>query len=105
MLLQVVTQLGADTDPHEIDVHRGVAGRQIVVSIASFDPDDPRVRELHDVRERLAAFPWDRLAETRGRDDALRREAMALVAQSEERINILRSEQEKTVLRGHDGRR
>ena len=69
MLLQVVTQLGADTDPHEIDVHRGVAGRQIVVSIASFDPDDPQVRELQDVRERLAAFPWDRLVETRGRDD------------------------------------
>ena len=105
VLLQVVTQLGVDTDPHEIDVHRGVAGRQIGVSIASFDPDDPRVRELHDVRERLAAFPWDRLADTQGRDDALRREAMALVAQSEERINTLRSEQEKTVLRGHDGRR
>ena len=96
VLLQVVTQLGVDTDPHEIDVHRGVAGRQIGVSIASFDSDDPRVRELHDVRERLAAFPWDRLAESRGRDDTLRREAMALVGQSEERINTLRSEQEKT---------
>ena len=96
VLLQVVTQLGVDADPHEIDVHRGVAARQIGVSIASFDAADPRVRELHDVRERLAAFPWDRLAETRGRDDALRREAMALVGQSEERINVLRSEQEKT---------
>ncbi len=96
VLLQVVTRLGVDTDPHEIDVHRGVAARQIGVSIASFDAADPRVRELHDVRERLAAFPWDRLAETRGRDDALRREAMTLVGQSEERINALRSEPEKT---------
>ena len=86
VLLQVVTQLGVDTDPQEIDVHR-VAGRQIGVSIASFDPDDPRVRELHDVRERLAAFPWDRLADTRGRDDVRCAEAMALVGQSEERIN------------------
>ena len=41
VLLQVVTQLGVDTDPHEIDVHRGVAARQIGVSIASFDADRP----------------------------------------------------------------
>ena len=95
VLLQVVTQLGVDTDPQDIDVHRGVAGRQIAVSIASFDPDDPRVQELHDVRRDLSAFPWDRLADTRGRNDALRRQAMALVARSEERINVLRSEQEK----------
>ena len=95
VLLQAVTQFGPDSDPDEIDLHRGVAGRQIVVSIASFEPGDPQVRELQDVRRDLAAFPWDRLVETRGRDLALRREAIDLVARSERRVNVLRSEQEK----------
>jgi diguanylate cyclase (GGDEF)-like protein/PAS domain S-box-containing protein len=99
VLLQAVTQFGPDSDPQEIDLHRGVSGRQIVVSIASFDEGDPEIRELQDVRAQLAAFPWDRLVESRGRDDDLRREAMALVAQSEERINILRSGQEKQFYR------
>jgi diguanylate cyclase (GGDEF)-like protein/PAS domain S-box-containing protein len=92
-LLQVVTRFGPDSDPDEIAVHRGVAGRQIVVSIASFEEGDPQARELQDVRSRLTAFPWDRLAETR--DDVLRRSAMALVADCEERINVVRSQQEK----------
>jgi diguanylate cyclase (GGDEF)-like protein/PAS domain S-box-containing protein len=95
VLLQAFTQFGPDSDPDDIALHRGVAGRQIVVSIASFEPGDPQVRELQDVRSALAAFPWDQLVESRGRDVALRREAMALVAQSEERVNVLRSEQEK----------
>jgi diguanylate cyclase (GGDEF)-like protein/PAS domain S-box-containing protein len=94
ILLQAVTQLDSDSDPQDIDVHRGVASRQILVSIASFEPDDPQVAELQVVRAELAGFPWDRLAEARD-DDGLRREAMAVVAQSEERINLLRSEQEK----------
>jgi diguanylate cyclase (GGDEF)-like protein/PAS domain S-box-containing protein len=96
ILLQAVTQLDAGADLQDIEVHRGVASRQILVSIASFDPDDPRVRELQDVRQRLAAFPWDRLTEGHAPDEILHREAIALVAQSEERINVLRSEQEKT---------
>ena len=66
-----------------------------MVSIVSFQPDSPQVRELQDVRAQLGAFPWDRLAESRGRDDALRREAMELIARSEERVNALRSAQEK----------
>ena len=99
VLLQAVTQLGPDSDPDEIGLHRGVSGRQIVVSISSFDEGDPEVRELQDVRAQLAAFPWDRLVETRGRDDDLQRAAMAVVAQSEERINILRSGQEQQFYR------
>ena len=99
VLLQEVTRLGADSDPDEIELHRGVSARQIVVSIASFDADDPEVRELQDVRARLAAFPWDRLIATRGRDDALRRAAMTLVTQQEERINILRTGQEQQFYR------
>ena len=99
ILLQAVTQLGSGSDPQDIDVHRGVASRQILVSIASFDPGDPRAGELQDVRQRLAAFPWDRLAEDSEPGDALHRAAMALVARSEERINALRSEQEKTFYR------
>ena len=47
------------------------------------------------MRSDLAAFPWDRLVETRGRDIALRREAIDLVARSERRVNVLRSGQEK----------
>ena len=96
VLLQVVTQLDRDSDPQDVVVHRGVAARQIGVSIASFDPGAPQVRELLDVRERLLTFPWDRLVESRGRDDDLRRAAMALLADTEERVNALRSDQEKT---------
>ena len=88
VLLQAVTQFGPDSDPDVIDLHRGVAGRQIVVSIASFEPGDPQVRELQDVRSDLAAFPWDRLVETRGRDIALRREAIDLVARSERHLRV-----------------
>jgi diguanylate cyclase (GGDEF)-like protein/PAS domain S-box-containing protein len=99
VLLQAVTQLDADSDPDEIDLHRGVSGRQIVVSIASFDDGAPEARELTDVRARLAAFPWDRLVATRGRDDALRRTGMAVVAAAEERINVLRSAQEQQFYR------
>jgi len=99
ILLQAVTQLDADSDPDEIDLHRGVSGRQILVSIASFDDGDPEVRELQDVRARLAAFSWARLVETRGRDESLRRAGMALVAGCEERINVLRSAQEKQFYR------
>ena len=62
-----------------------------MVSIVSFEPDSPQVRELQDVRAQLAAFPWDRLAASRGRDDGLRHEAMELIARSEERVNVLRS--------------
>jgi diguanylate cyclase (GGDEF)-like protein/PAS domain S-box-containing protein len=96
-LLQFVTQLDAGSDPDELDLHRGVAIRQILVSEAAFDDDDgdPQVGELQDVRAGLAAFDWDRLVATRGHDDGPRREAMALVARSEKRINLLRSEQEK----------
>jgi diguanylate cyclase (GGDEF)-like protein/PAS domain S-box-containing protein len=92
-LLQAVTQLPAG-DPDEIALHRGVASRQILVSSASFDAGDPQIRELQDVRAQLGAFPWDRLAADLG-NDSLRRQAMVLVAQSEKRINLLRSEQEK----------
>jgi diguanylate cyclase (GGDEF)-like protein/PAS domain S-box-containing protein len=92
-LLQAVTKLPAG-DPDEIALRRGVASRQILVSSASFDAGDPQIRELQDVRAQLGAFPWDRLAADLG-NDSLRRQAMVLVAQSEKRINLLRSEQEK----------
>lgn len=95
VLLQTVTQFDAGSDVRDIQVHRGVASRQILVSVASFDPDDPRVRELQNVQQHLAAFPWNRLTEDRAHDGGLHHEAMVLVAQSEERINALRSEQEK----------
>ncbi len=95
ILQQAVTQLGPDGDPDDVGLHRAVATRQIVVSIVSFQPDSPQARELQDVRAQLGAFPWDRLVASRGRDDALRREAMELIARSEERVNGLRSAQEK----------
>ena len=57
VLLQAVTQFGPGSDPDEIDLHRGVAARQIVVSIASFEPGDPQVRELQDVRTRSGGVP------------------------------------------------
>ena len=50
MLQQAVTHLGPDGDPDDIGLHRAVATRQIVVSIVSFEPDSPQVRELQDVR-------------------------------------------------------
>ena len=50
-----------------------------------------------------AAFPWDRLVASRGRDDGLRREAMELIARSEERVNVLRSAAGEAVLRRDDG--
>ncbi len=95
MLLQALGRAGPVSEPDEVDLRRGLALRQIQVAITSFDEGDPQVRELRDVRARLAAFPWGRLAESGGRDDDLRRAAVTLVARSEERINLLRSEQEK----------
>jgi diguanylate cyclase (GGDEF)-like protein/PAS domain S-box-containing protein len=93
-LLQAVTQL-PDTDPDAVALHRGLAIRQIVISVASFTTGDPQITELENVRSRLAAFPWDRLAQTRGTDPDLRLDAMDLVRDCEERINALRSKQEQ----------
>ncbi len=98
VLLQAVSRLDRDTDPREIDVQRGLIARQIRVSIASFTPGDPQTTQLEAVRAELAAFPWDRLGDNRGRAD-LRREAVALVTRSEDRINGLRSEQEQQFYR------
>ena len=95
VLLQVVTAFGPGADPQEVDVHRGVAVRQMMVSSASFDDGDRPVAELADVRTRLAGFPWDRLARSQGRDVALHQQAIALVSDCEERVNALRSKQEK----------
>ena len=94
LLLQLVTRLPG-IEPEDVDVRRGVAARQILVSVASFGDGDAQARELTDVKAALSAFPWDRLAATRGRDDGLRRAAMDLVTRSEERVNILRSQQEQ----------
>ena len=41
ILQQAVTHLGPDGDPDDVELHRAVATRQIVVSIVSFEPDDP----------------------------------------------------------------
>ena len=95
MLLQAVIRLDPGSDPAEIDLHRGVAIRQVVVSAGAFDADDPQVRELQDVQAQLQAFPWDRFAADRGRDEGLRQAAMELVTGCEKRVNLLRSAQEK----------
>ena len=95
VLLQAITALGADGDPAEIDVRRGIVGRQLVVSIAAFEPGDPQVGELQDVRARLSAFPWDRLVADGGRDADQRHAATALVTRLEERVNAVRSAQEQ----------
>lgn len=95
VLLQAVTALGRGGDPTEIDVRRGVVGRQLAVSIAVLGAGDPQAAALQDARAQLAAFPWDRLVATGGDDEGLHRSATAVVTRAEEQINTVRAAQEK----------
>jgi PAS domain-containing protein len=95
LLLQVVTDLPETADAQHLDVQRGVMGRHVAVAAPSFPPDDPKARELLDVRTEVARFPWDRLVATGGREAALRLSAMSLISRSERRINALRSQEAK----------
>ena len=95
VLLQALTELGETSSLRQITVQRGLAIRQINVSIASYPAGRPEVAELKAVATALNRFPWDRLPTTRGRVDTLRLSSMALTSQSERRINALRSEEEK----------
>jgi diguanylate cyclase (GGDEF)-like protein/PAS domain S-box-containing protein len=98
VLLEKVSELGETATPQQVVVQLGLMERQAAVSIASYPPGSAEVREIEGVLASLNGFPWDRLPATRGRDSALRLTCLALVSQSERRINALRSEQEKRFL-------
>lgn len=98
LCLQLATALGdpGDTgDRDDMDVHRGLLGRQLAVSEASFPPGAAETHELGSIESALAGFPWADLPSTGGHDAPLRTSAMALLRQVEERINVLRSGEEK----------
>jgi PAS domain-containing protein len=95
VVLQLVTALGETSDSGDVTVHRGLLGRQLDVSFASFPPDAPEAREIAEVKAALARFPWKRLPRVGGHDDPLRLSAMALTYQVEQRVNALRSAEEQ----------
>jgi diguanylate cyclase (GGDEF)-like protein/PAS domain S-box-containing protein len=95
LLLQLVTALGETSTLDEVATHRGLLGRQFDVSAASYPPDAPEVREIAAIKAAVARFPWQRLPRVGGHDDPLRLSAMALTRQVEQRVNALRSAEEK----------
>jgi len=94
-LEQMVTALGDTTDGRAVAVQAGLLQRQLIVSAAAFPPDAAPARELRDVQQVLAAFPWDGLPATGGHDDPRRLSALGLVIGAERRIDAVRVEQEK----------
>jgi diguanylate cyclase (GGDEF)-like protein/PAS domain S-box-containing protein len=95
VLLQLVSQLGVTATPQQVAVQRGLLLRQIAVSIVSYPPGSAEVTELEGVRTAINKFPWGKLQQDEDRNEELRRACMALVSQSERRVNALRSEEEK----------
>ncbi len=93
IVFQLTTALGETSTPDDIALHRGLLGRQLDVSAASFPPDAAETREIAEIKAAVARFPWRRLS---GRDDdPLRLSAMALGSQVEQRVNALFSAEEK----------
>ena len=95
LLLQLVSQLGETSTVEQVDVQRGVMLRQIAVSIASFPPDSPGAREMVGVRDAIVDISLGELWPARAGTGQPRLTATQLVADSERRINGLRTGQEK----------
>jgi diguanylate cyclase (GGDEF)-like protein/PAS domain S-box-containing protein len=89
IMLQLTTALGETSTPADVALHRGLLGRQLNVSAASFPPDAAEVREIQEIKAAVARFPWARLPRVGGHDDPLRLSAMALSRQVEQRVNAL----------------
>jgi diguanylate cyclase (GGDEF)-like protein/PAS domain S-box-containing protein len=94
VLLQMVSKLGETSTYEQVELQRGVMLRQVNVMIASFAPDSAQGREMSAMRAAIVAFPWDELATPEGLGEP-KLIATQLVAQSERRINGLRTGQEK----------
>ena len=94
-LLQKITALdrgGAGVE--DIEVRRGLLGRQLGITREGFPADSPQHKELTEAQAGLAGFPWIELDDP-DRAEVLRATAMALVSQIEIRIKGLWDEQEK----------
>jgi len=94
-LLQSLTDLGDGTDAKQVTVQRGLFGRQLDVSAATFPVESPEARELQEIQIAIARFPWDQLTKPGDDTEVIRRTGMALMSQSERRVKALFDEQEK----------
>jgi diguanylate cyclase (GGDEF)-like protein/PAS domain S-box-containing protein len=94
-LLQKLTELGETTDPADIAVQRGLFGRQLTVTIAAYPRDSPESVQLRSVEADVGRFPWSRLPARGGHRSPLRQAGMVVVGRAEQRINAIRSEEEK----------
>jgi diguanylate cyclase (GGDEF)-like protein len=95
-LLQSLTEFGEGTDAQAVTVQRGLMGRQLRVSLATFPAKSPQARDLEQIQTAVGRFPWDRLSGRSADAEVIRRTGMALISQSERRIKALFDEQEKS---------
>jgi diguanylate cyclase (GGDEF)-like protein len=94
-LLQSLTDFGVGADAQAVAIQRGLMGRQLRVSLATFPAKSSQARDLTEIQTAVGRFPWERLTGNGADSEVIRRTGMALISQSERRIKALYDEQEK----------